>query len=269
MVAYTTVVGDSPSTTTSVTGPAKLDIAPLMTTGGNATTDGQVEATATPSLRTASSHGEQSSTTDYAVASSKPTLDPVVNVTGYTDTARLSTTASGPTARTAATAPATGVSTTTEYELISDKVTVEPVVNITGYSIEQYPSVVGASVIPTAYFRKVNGRALDQNGFPITEGLYITALDNFAVAGQVDQNGYFQIYLLKQKYEDFILLADAGQEGDTEQGEVDYVWYENVENPDVPVTTSYIELKFDKSRPVQEGVGKRKGLNTIADVMFG
>ena len=112
------------------------------------------------------------------------------------------------------------------------------------------------SVIPTSYFRTVRGRAYDENWEPITgRGKYIVASDNFSVAGQVDEDGYFQMYLLRRNYTKFWLVVE-----DPEQmSGIDYVWYESQGNPDVTAETLEVDLQFQTSEPRLGGPGQGRG----------
>lgn len=134
-----------------------------------------------------------------------------------------------------------------------------------------YPSApvlhdaISGAVIPTAFFRKAEGRALDQNGDPIPSGLYVLALDNFATAGPVDDDGYFEIYLLKQSYTDFILIGDSDP---SQQEGYDLVWYEMASNPTLSSREGYIELEFDVQKPKPPDDGPA-GLDISSSVRFG
>lgn len=134
-------------------------------------------------------------------------------------------------------------------------------------STATFNAVIGAgSVIPTSYFRKVEGRVLDaETGEPITNAIYVAALDNFAVVGNVTDTGAFIIYLLKQTYSEFILVADAG-ENETTDAEFDYVWYEGAGNPLVETDDDYVELGFEAAVP--ETGRPPTGLNIGGDLRF-
>lgn len=134
-----------------------------------------------------------------------------------------------------------------------------PTTHLAGWSVdavvpERQPfnptdSLGMAAIIPTSYFRKATGRVMDADtGEPITNGIYLIALDNFAVAGPVDAEGYFTVYLLRQTYTSFILTADASI-NDGDNGEYDYVWYEAEGNPEIGVNDDHVVLEFSTDVP--------------------
>lgn len=96
------------------------------------------------------------------------------------------------------------------------------------YGIQPDGQFGTGSVIPTSYFRKIYGTVYDENDNPITDGLYVMATDNFSTAGPIDDNGEFELYLLRTDYSEFMLVAEES----TTEG-VDYIWYELAGNPDV------------------------------------
>lgn len=119
----------------------------------------------------------------------------------------------------------------------------------------------GGSLVPMAYFRNVGGTAYDaETGDPITDGVFILALDNFAVAGTVNGDGAFSLKLLRQEYQEFVLV---GESPDTEY---DYVWYEEADNPDIGTKTDSVDLAFNtaEAKPPES-----LGLSAGDGVMFG
>jgi len=137
------------------------------------------------------------------------------------------------------------------------------------HATEEFDRVLGlGTIIPTAYFRKVSGKVIDADtGEPIQNGIYITALDDFSVAGPVDEQGNFEMYLLKQTYTTFILTAEASAY-DESNPEYDYVWYESAGNPDMSATDTYAELEFTTDVPAS-GPPPTGGLTAGKGVSFG
>jgi len=135
---------------------------------------------------------------------------------------------------------------------------------ISGMVYDEDPT---GSVIPASYFRKVSGRAVDENGDPISEGLYVLAVDDFSTAGVVEENGEFEIFLLRQTYTVFVLVGDEDPE---EQEGYDLVWYETADSPDVDTTTGEVELTFNVEKPqAPDDAPTSLGLNMTSDVAFG
>lgn len=120
------------------------------------------------------------------------------------------------------------------------------------------------SVIPTSYFRKIEGTVYDENENPIESGLYVLATDNFSTAGAVDDSGHFSLYLLRTRYEEFVLIAEE----DTTEG-VDYIWYQLAgRQTTVSATETRVDLYFDRERVIGEG-GGGGGLSMSSDVLMG
>jgi len=81
----------------------------------------------------------------------------------------------------------------------------------------------GGSFIPQAYFRRLQGVVVDEEGEPITAADLIYTRDNLPTGGPVDENGRFVINTLRQTYREFVLIADSGRSN------VDYGWYQPVD----------------------------------------
>ena len=114
------------------------------------------------------------------------------------------------------------------------------------------------AVVPASYFRTLRGRAVDLEGNPITDAIYILALDNFATVGTVDDEAYFEIDLLKTTFQEFRLIVDAGDE------QFEYVWYEDENaNIDPDPTDQDVTMQFKPA----EAIGKT-GLNLTGDLSF-
>jgi len=98
-----------------------------------------------------------------------------------------------------------------------------------------------AAYIPSAYFRRVRGVAINPKGERITNGKWVIAQDGLPTAGKVDENGEFQINLLRSEYEDFALLVEA-----EDYSGLDYVWYQ-YRRTVVDSTRAEIVLVFEES----------------------
>lgn len=133
-----------------------------------------------------------------------------------------------------------------------------------GYGVQSNSAFGVGSVIPTSYFRKIEGTIYDENDNPITEGVYVLATDDFSTAGPVRNDGTFSLYLLRTEYESFMLVA---REESTEN--VDYVWYQLSDRQTrVTATEQQVDLYFDRERVIASGGGK-PGLSMSMDVMMG
>ncbi|ALJ99692.1 head protein [Haloarcula californiae icosahedral virus 1] len=112
---------------------------------------------------------------------------------------------------------------------------------------------VPATLIPTRYFRKVTGIVRNAEGEPITEAQHIFTVNNLPTVGSVDENGRFEIYLLRQVYENFYLVTEA--EGNRPYR---YARYELADsNRIVDISTERQDLYFDTTvqKPVKAGEG--------------
>jgi hypothetical protein len=94
-----------------------------------------------------------------------------------------------------------------------------------------------ASFIPTAFFRRLSGSVVDQNGEPITSAERIFATENLPTGGTVNEDGTFQMYVLNQTYTEFLLVAPSGRDG------VDYSWYRYDGDP-IPPGENDVTLAF-------------------------
>ena len=94
-----------------------------------------------------------------------------------------------------------------------------------------------ASFIPTAFFRRLSGSVVDQNGEPITSAERIFATENLPTGGTVNEDGTFQMYVLNQTYSEFLLVAPSGRDG------VDYSWYRYDDDP-IPPGENDVTLAF-------------------------
>ena len=94
-----------------------------------------------------------------------------------------------------------------------------------------------ASFIPTAFFRRLSGSVVDQNGEPITSAERIYATENLPTGGTVNEDGTFQMYVLNQTYTEFLLVAPSGRDG------VDYSWYRYDDDP-IPPGENDVTLAF-------------------------
>lgn len=111
-------------------------------------------------------------------------------------------------------------------------------------------SLSAGSLIPTAYFRRVTGNVVDVQGDPITNAQYVISLDNFGIVGNVNDQGEYNIYLLKQSYSDFVLIADDGKlDG------FDLAYYESVDNGTLEIGMEEKDLVFDTSKTIKPGSG--------------
>lgn len=123
------------------------------------------------------------------------------------------------------------------------------------------------AILPTAYLRRVTGTCYDEEGERITNARYIVALDHLAVAGFVDDNGEYDIYLLRQMYEHFVLVAESQEQG------VDYAWY-LAEDTQVGAGTDEADLVFarrevDELEGIEKNVLDRPGLFVGGGVRMG
>ncbi|MGQ3412035.1 hypothetical protein ACT4ML_07195 [Natrinema sp. LN54] len=98
-----------------------------------------------------------------------------------------------------------------------------------------------AAYIPSAYFRRVRGVAINPKGERITTGKWVIAQDGLPTAGKVDDNGEFEINLLRSEYEDFALLVEA-----EDYSGLDYVWYQ-YRRTVVDSTRAEVVLVFEES----------------------
>jgi hypothetical protein len=94
-----------------------------------------------------------------------------------------------------------------------------------------------ASFIPTAFFRRLTGSVVDQNGEPITSAERIYATEALPTGGTVNEDGTFQMYVLNQTYTEFLLVAPSGRDG------VDYSWYRYDGDP-IPPGENDVTLAF-------------------------
>lgn len=113
---------------------------------------------------------------------------------------------------------------------------------------QSYPDADDAetgALIPSSYFRLVKGNVYDEDGEPIPNALYIGALGSLPTIGTVGDDGSYQIYLLRQKYSDLILMAKSpGQEP------YDLVRYELADmTPDLDIQVDEADLYFDTTTP--------------------
>lgn len=114
-----------------------------------------------------------------------------------------------------------------------------------------------ATFIPAAYFRRVAGKVLDEEGEPIKGGIYVAALGDFPTLGQVNpETSEYSIFLLYQNYEDLILLQKTPG-----PSPFDFVRYELSENPDLSIDRREVDLKFDTTvpQPLEAGDGTQFG----------
>ncbi|WP_139246172.1 hypothetical protein [Natrinema hispanicum] len=110
----------------------------------------------------------------------------------------------------------------------------DPVQNITGMNAE---GGTGGTMLPTAYFRKLRGVVVDENGEPIKDAAWLYSQENLPTGGRVDDEGRFTIYTLKQRYSEFILIGESGRKN------VDYTWYQPV-STEVNSTENDVTLVF-------------------------
>jgi len=115
-----------------------------------------------------------------------------------------------------------------------------------------------ASFIPTAFFRRLSGSVVDQNGEPITSAERIYATENLPTGGTVNEDGTFQMYVLNQTYSEFLLVAPSGRDG------VDYSWYRYGGDP-IPPGENDVTLAFKE----QEIKGLYVGAGTDFGGMLG
>ena len=115
-----------------------------------------------------------------------------------------------------------------------------------------------ASFIPTAFFRRLSGSVVDQNGEPITSAERIFATENLPTGGTVNEDGTFQMYVLNQTYSEFLLVAPSGRDG------VDYSWYRYGGDP-IPPAENDVTLAFKE----QEIKGLYVGAGTDFGGMLG
>jgi len=94
-----------------------------------------------------------------------------------------------------------------------------------------------ASFIPTAFFRRLTGSVVDQNGESITSAERIYATENLPTGGTVNEDGTFQMHVLNQTYTEFLLVAPSGRDG------VDYSWYSYDDDP-IPPGENDVTLAF-------------------------
>lgn len=256
MATYTNTASSGFQSGTA-TGVPKLDIAPTQSITGSPQTFSEGSNTGMSVSGRDTPDGE---TTNYLLQSSKPSIEPSQFATGTVyPFIQLTWEPISPTA-----SPTDDLLTSSQYDLVSTKPSISPITQVGTFA--DIPVVVNAAVVPTAYFRRVEGMVYNKDGQTITNGIYLIALDNFAVAGTVDDDGSFEIYLLKQQYENFILVADAGTKSGQDK-QYDYVWYEVAGNPEIPVGDSYVELEFDTATPKQ---GRPNvGLSLVSEVKFG
>jgi len=99
-------------------------------------------------------------------------------------------------------------------------------------------------LIPSAFFRKVTVNVVDEEGEPITNGMYLLALDAFPTTAYVDDTGTAVIYLLRVGYEEFFLAGDFGLTDSYELG-----WYEADGNPDIDSGVEEVTLAFNTNAP--------------------
>ncbi|ELY68139.1 hypothetical protein [Natrinema versiforme] len=110
--------------------------------------------------------------------------------------------------------------------------------------------------IPGAYFRTIRGVVVDEKGEPITDAEWLVGRYGLPTAGRVDDEGRFEINLLRADYSNFALLVDSGKSG------VDYVWYEAVSQTITTDNTDEVTLVFKESRPTN-------GLSVLRGVSMG
>ncbi|WP_455448613.1 hypothetical protein [Natrinema thermotolerans] len=113
-----------------------------------------------------------------------------------------------------------------------------------------------AAYIPSAYFRLVDGVAINPKGERITDAKWIIAQDGLPTAGKVDDNGEFEINLLRNEYENFALLVEA-----EDYSGLDYVWYQ-YRRTVVDSTRAEVVLVFEESEVTN-------GLNASVGVKMG
>ncbi|ELZ12852.1 hypothetical protein C478_08003 [Natrinema thermotolerans DSM 11552] len=98
-----------------------------------------------------------------------------------------------------------------------------------------------AAYIPSAYFRLVDGVAINPEGERITNAKWVIAQDGLPTAGEVDDNGEFKINLLRNEYENFALLVEA-----EDYSGLDYVWYQ-YRRTVIDSTRAEVVLVFEES----------------------
>ncbi|QCS43418.1 hypothetical protein [Natrinema versiforme] len=111
-----------------------------------------------------------------------------------------------------------------------------------------------AAYIPSAYFRRVQGVAINPKGERITNGKWVIAQDGLPTAGKVDDNGEFQINLLRNEYENFALLVEA-----EDYSGLDYVWYQ-YRRTVIDSTRAEVVLVFEESQ-VTNGLASDVGVH--------
>jgi len=266
MAAYGTVYNDQPLTSTSVTGASKTGIGPVQSLGGSATEGAIAQGSRSGYNRDSSSVDSHMTSSVYSVNTEPMTYS--LPATSYPDTLGDVVEADSPRrSHVSATSTSEDLDTTEQYDLYSMRFIITSQQSIEGYT--PGGSITTGAIVPTAYFRKVRGKVLDENGDPITVGLYLVALDNFAVAGRVEQDGTYEMYLLKQEYKNFILVADAG-ENDAENNQYDFVWYESEGNPNIGVTDDGADLVFNTAEPNNKPpAGSARGLSLGSDIRLG
>lgn len=122
--------------------------------------------------------------------------------------------------------------------------TVEPTSGDFGWAeedeLESFREIGLGALIPMSFFRRVSGLVLDEDGEPILDAVFLVAISDFSTVGRVDsKTGRYNIILLRQVYDEFVLVVESGQSG------VDYVWFESVDAT-IDQTETEEDLHFER-----------------------
>ena len=121
--------------------------------------------------------------------------------------------------------------------------------NVDGDAVQVYLG----TYIPMGAFRSVYGTVVNEEGDPIKNAEWLLSVDGLPIAGPVDAEGNFSIFLLRTSYSNFRLLVRRA-----DIAGLDYVWYEPV--PQVLRTGDQnVELVFREADIPSENRGLMVG----------
>lgn len=95
--------------------------------------------------------------------------------------------------------------------------------------------------LPSAYFRRIEGTVVDTNGDAIETAGWVVAADSMPQAAPVDPDGTFELFLLRQRYENFLLMVPNPRPGPD-------VVFRSPEGVAVSILDETVELTFRRER---------------------